>query len=381
MPYSVVRFNCIQPGLDPAEMSARYQAFVDMAGYADEHSLQAISLEEHHGADNGWSPSPLVMAGLVFGRTKTIMATLNALLAPLHDPLRLAEDIAVLDLASGGRFVVTAGIGYRESEYEAHGKDWAGRGALQDEAIDTMLKAWTGEPFEYRGTTVRVTPRPFTQPHPTLMLGGSSKVAVRRAARFGLPYLPPANLPELEAYYYEQCAEFGTQGFCAMPPEHTAMTFVAEDPERGVARPGPPLLRGVVHVRGVAAARTDVVGALPRVERRGAAGRGHLRGGHARGARRPAQGRGAVRHLRAAPARRWHADRRRLVVVAPVRRRGPARAGLILTRVRRATSSRRPPTASGRVGASCGTRRTGRAARRGAARAARPAAQSVGRRC
>ena len=113
MPYSVVRFNCIQPGLEPAEMASRYQAFVDMAAYADEHGLQAISLEEHHGADNGWSPSPLIMAGLVFGRTKRIMATLNALLAPLHDPLRLAEDIAVLDLASGGRFVVTAGIGYR----------------------------------------------------------------------------------------------------------------------------------------------------------------------------------------------------------------------------------------------------------------------------
>jgi alkanesulfonate monooxygenase SsuD/methylene tetrahydromethanopterin reductase-like flavin-dependent oxidoreductase (luciferase family) len=173
-----------------------------------------------------------VMAGLVFGRTKNIMATLNALLAPLHDPLRLAEDIAVLDLASGGRFVVTAGIGYRPSEYAAHEKEWDERGALQDEAIDTMLKAWTGEPFEYRGTTVRVTPRPLTQPHPTLMLGGSSKVAVRRAARFGLPYLPPANLPELEAYYYEQCQEHGTQGFCAMPPEHTAMTFVAEDPDR-----------------------------------------------------------------------------------------------------------------------------------------------------
>ena len=61
MPYSVVRFNCIQPGLEPTEMSARYQAFVDMAGYADEHGLNAISLEEHHGAENGWSPSPLVM--------------------------------------------------------------------------------------------------------------------------------------------------------------------------------------------------------------------------------------------------------------------------------------------------------------------------------
>jgi alkanesulfonate monooxygenase SsuD/methylene tetrahydromethanopterin reductase-like flavin-dependent oxidoreductase (luciferase family) len=232
MPYSVVRFNCIQPGLDPAEMSARYRAFVDMAEYADAHGLQAISLEEHHGATNGWSPSPLIMAGLVFGRTQRIMATLNALLAPLHDPLRLAEDIAVLDLASGGRFVVTAGIGYRESEYAAHGKDWAKRGALQDEAIDTMLKAWTGEPFEYRGTTVQVSPRPFTQPHPTLMLGGSSKVAVRRAARFGLPYLPPANLPELEAYYYEQCEQFGTTGFVVSPPDDIALVFVAEDPDR-----------------------------------------------------------------------------------------------------------------------------------------------------
>ena len=69
------------------------------------------------------------MAGLVFGRTKSIMATINALLVPLHDPLRIAEDIAVLDLASGGRLIVTAGIGYRPSEYEAHGKDWRTRGA------------------------------------------------------------------------------------------------------------------------------------------------------------------------------------------------------------------------------------------------------------
>jgi alkanesulfonate monooxygenase SsuD/methylene tetrahydromethanopterin reductase-like flavin-dependent oxidoreductase (luciferase family) len=213
-------------------MAQRYQAFVEMSGYADEHDLQAISLEEHHGAENGWSPSPLVMAGLVFGRTKKIMATINALLVPLHDPLRIAEDIAVLDLASGGRLVVTGGIGYRPSEYEAHGKDWSARGRLQDEAVDAMLKAWTGEPFEYRGATVQVTPRPFTQPHPVFMLGGSSKAAVRRAARFGLPYMPPGYVPELEAYYYEQCKEFGTQGFCAMQLGRTAMTHVAEDPDR-----------------------------------------------------------------------------------------------------------------------------------------------------
>jgi alkanesulfonate monooxygenase SsuD/methylene tetrahydromethanopterin reductase-like flavin-dependent oxidoreductase (luciferase family) len=232
MAMSVVRFNCIQPGLEPKEMSARYQAFVDMAGYADEHGFMMISLEEHHGADNGWSPSPLVMAALIFGRTKNIGVTISALLVPLHDPLRIAEDIAVLDLASGGRLTVIGGIGYRPEEYAAHGKDWSKRGALQDEAIAAMLAAWTGEPFEYRGTTVRVTPKPVSQPHPPLLLGGTSKVAARRAARFGLPYFPAKNMPDLEAYYYEQCKEFGTQGFCMMPSPNTVMTHVAKDPER-----------------------------------------------------------------------------------------------------------------------------------------------------
>ena len=231
MVMTAVRFNCVQPGLDPAEMSARYRAFVDMAEYADANGASMITLEEHHGAENGWSPSPLAMAALVFGRTKNLGVTISALLLPLHDPLRVAEDIAVLDLASGGRLTTILGIGYRPEEYAAHGKDWKTRGALMDECIDVLLKAWTGEPFEYRGTSVRVTPRPLTQPHPLVLLGGTSKVAVRRAARLGLPMFLAANLPELEAYYYEQCKEHGTQGFLMMPGAETMMTFVSEDPD------------------------------------------------------------------------------------------------------------------------------------------------------
>ena len=219
-------------------MSARYKAFVDMAGYADQHGFSIITLEEHHGVDDGYSPSPLVMAGLIFGRAQNISVTISALLTPLHDPLRIAEDIAVLDLASGGRLTVIAGLGYRPSEYAAHGKDWANRGALQEEVIATMLNAWTGEPFEYRGTTVRVTPRPFTQPHPPFMLGGTSKVAARRAARFGLPMLTAKHMPELEAYYYEQCTKAGTHGLCMMPGEDTVMMHVAEDPDRAWAELG-----------------------------------------------------------------------------------------------------------------------------------------------
>ncbi len=238
MVMSIARFNCVQPGVEPEEMAKRYQAFVDMAEYADQHGFAMVTLEEHHGAENGWSPSPLVMAGLVFGRCKNIGISLSALLVPLHDPLRIAEDLAVLDLASGGRMTTIAGIGYRPEEYAAHGKDWKNRGALMDECIDTILKAWTGEPFEYRGTTVRVTPVPVTKPHPMLLIGGTSKVAARRAARFGLPMFPAAHLPELEAYYYEQCKEHGTQGFCMMPGADTVMTHVAEDPDKTWAELG-----------------------------------------------------------------------------------------------------------------------------------------------
>jgi len=238
MVMTAARFNCIQPGLEPNEMSARYQAFVEMAGFAEANGFAMLTLEEHHGAENGWSPSPLIMAGLIFGQTKTIGVNISALLLPLHDPMRVAEDIAVLDNASGGRLTTILGIGYRPSEYAAHGKDWSQRGALMDECVDTLLKAWTGEPFEYRGTTVRVTPRPFTQPHPTILLGGTSKPAARRAARFGLPMFAAANMPALEAYYYEQCADQGTQGFFMMPGESTVMLHVAEDPDKAWAELG-----------------------------------------------------------------------------------------------------------------------------------------------
>ena len=249
MVMTAARFNCIQPGLGQPEMAERYQAFVEMARYGEANGISMVTLEEHHGADNGWSPSPLIMAGLVFGATKTTTVSISALLVPLHDPLRIAEDIAVLDNASGGRLSVIAGIGYRPEEYAMHRKDWAGRGKVMDEVIDTLLKAWTGEPFEYHGHTVRVTPRPFTQPHPPLLLGGTSKIAARRAARFGLPMFAAANMPELETYYYEQCAEHGTQGFFMMPGAETVMLHVAEDPDRAWAELGQHFLEEAVVYR------------------------------------------------------------------------------------------------------------------------------------
>ncbi|MEU2392219.1 LLM class flavin-dependent oxidoreductase [Streptomyces sp. NPDC007369] len=232
MPVTVARFNLVDPNGTPGSLSARYRAALEMARYADDRGVDTVQTEEHHGTDNNWLPSPFAFAGAVLGATRRISVTVSAVIGPLHDPLRLAEDIAVLDLLSGGRLVTVAGIGYRPEEYEQHGVDWGRRGRLQDELLETLLAAWTGEPFAFRGRTVRVTPVPFTRPHPLLLVGGSSRAAARRAARFGLPFFPSAHLPELAAYYAARLAEYGTEGFCLMPAAATPLLHLAEDPDR-----------------------------------------------------------------------------------------------------------------------------------------------------
>ncbi|MBC3992962.1 LLM class flavin-dependent oxidoreductase [Streptomyces sp. AC563] len=241
-PSTAVRFNLVDPTATPESLSRRYRAAIDMAAFADDRGIGTIQTEEHHGAVNGWLPSPLTFAGTVFGATRQISVTVAALLAPLYDPLRLAEDIAVLDLLSGGRLVTVAGLGSRRAEYGAHGKDWRWRGKLQDEALETLLAAWTGEPFGYRGRTVRVTPRPYTQPHPPLYVGGGSRPAARRAARLGLPMFLNAHLPRLAAYYRARCAEYGTAGRCVMPAPRTPVLHLSEDPDRTWATYGQHLL-------------------------------------------------------------------------------------------------------------------------------------------
>jgi alkanesulfonate monooxygenase SsuD/methylene tetrahydromethanopterin reductase-like flavin-dependent oxidoreductase (luciferase family) len=238
MPVTVVRFNLVEPGATSASLSARYRAALEMAAYADARGITTVQTEEHHGVANNWLPSPFAFAGAVFGATRRIAVTVSAVIGPLHDPLRLAEDIAVLDLLSGGRLVTVAGIGYRPEEYALFDVEWKRRGRIQDEVLETLLKAWSGEEFDYRGRTVRVTPRPYTDPHPLLLVGGSSEAAARRAARLGLPFFPSAHLPELEAYYKERLVEYGTEGWTMMPAAETPLLHIAEDPDEVWGRHG-----------------------------------------------------------------------------------------------------------------------------------------------
>ena len=113
MPLVVIRFDLRTPAWGPVRTPELHAAALDYSAWADEQDLDLVVLSEHHGIEDGYLPSPLVFGGAVAGRTRRIGISVAALLVPLHDPLRLAEDIAVLDLASGGRLSIVAGIGYR----------------------------------------------------------------------------------------------------------------------------------------------------------------------------------------------------------------------------------------------------------------------------
>lgn len=236
-----INMTGLQP--DARDEARRYQAALDMAAYVDQHGFDIVNMEEHHCAENGWLPSPLTMAAAVAARTQRVRITVTALLVTLYDPVRLAEDIAVIDLISNGRLSFVAGSGYRPGEYHAMNKDWAARGKLMDEVIDTLLQAWRGEPFEYKGKTIRVTPVPMSQPHPFFFIGGMSPVAARRAARFGLPFYPPIEDPKLLEIYSSELQKHDKKGFAYTPKDGNSMLFVHENPEQAWQELGPYFLR------------------------------------------------------------------------------------------------------------------------------------------
>jgi alkanesulfonate monooxygenase SsuD/methylene tetrahydromethanopterin reductase-like flavin-dependent oxidoreductase (luciferase family) len=239
---ATMRFNFALPGFDPNQLSAMYQAASDMAEYGETRGINTFCLEEHHTTNDGWNPVPLTSAGVILGRTRSLRVLVGALLVPLQDPLRLAEQITALDLASGGRLSVVAGIGYRPEEYAAAGISWDDRGQRMDDNLDSMIKAWSGLPFEHQGRIVQITPKPLSDYRTLLVMGGTSRPAARRAARLGLAFIMTSHHPELMAYYEEQCAAHGTTPIGVMPPPENGVWLLAEDPDRAWAERGENLL-------------------------------------------------------------------------------------------------------------------------------------------
>ncbi|GAB1816821.1 LLM class flavin-dependent oxidoreductase [Mycobacterium sp. MUNTM1] len=221
-----------------------YAAAIDMCAWAETRGAALAVLSEHHGADDGHLPVPLTLATAVAARTRTLAILLAAVPIPLWDPVRLAEEISVLDLISRGRVSYAFGVGHRREEYEHFGVDMSTRGRVADEMLDVLGPLVRGEPVEYRGRTVRVTP-PCASPNgPMVLIAGGSMAAARRAGRHGLGFISQTASPGLKEYYEEQCRAHGHEPGIIQFPQPGAPTavFVADDVDAAWDELGPHLL-------------------------------------------------------------------------------------------------------------------------------------------
>jgi alkanesulfonate monooxygenase SsuD/methylene tetrahydromethanopterin reductase-like flavin-dependent oxidoreductase (luciferase family) len=241
MPYLCMRHDFRAPAFGPASTRDIYEAALDQYEWADKQGFDLLVLSEHHGIDDGWQPAPLTMAGVLLGRTKRARVMVSAAILPLHDPVRMAEQIAVLDNSAPGRLWIVVGAGYRTEEFEMAEVDHAARGKTLEEYVGVLLEAWKGEPFEWRGRKIVVTPKPASQPHPMVLVGGGVPAAARRAARLRLPMLPMNTDQVVRDAYKDEGKKVGYRGL-VVETQGPTFVHVAEDPERAWAEIGPYVL-------------------------------------------------------------------------------------------------------------------------------------------
>jgi probable F420-dependent oxidoreductase len=146
------------------------------------HVLQRIGDKPYY--------EPLTILSYVAATTNTILLGTSVLVLPNHNPINLAKTAATLDVMSGGRLVLGVGVGAVENEMEAMGSPYSERGAITDESIQVMKELWTQQDPNFQGrfhsfSGMKFSPKPAQKPHVPVIIGGSSRAAVRRAARLG----------------------------------------------------------------------------------------------------------------------------------------------------------------------------------------------------
>lgn len=223
-----MRFDFRNPSFAGVSTADRYAAALEMAEWADGlGTCLSITVSEHHGSEDGYLPSPLPMVAAMAARTTNVRFMIGALIAPFYDPIRLAEDVAVVSNLSRGRLDLIVAGGYVADEFAMYGVPMRERVQRVEHAITTLRAAFRGD-----GPT---TPLPYAAPG--LILGGSSEPAARRAARIADGFIP--SVPEAWEFYRDELVQLGKPdpGPYALPPAHT--TALAEDVDAGWQEIGP----------------------------------------------------------------------------------------------------------------------------------------------
>jgi probable F420-dependent oxidoreductase len=223
--------------------SSFYGEALDFIEWTEKVGFDSAWISEHHGWDDGYIPSPLVVTSAIAARTKRIAIGTGIALAPLYHPVRFAEDCAIIDIISGGRLELGLGVGYRRKEMEAYGVNFARRGKITDELLQIVRRLWAGETvdfesesFKLKGATVQ--PRPVRGNIP-IYIGGFSQKALQRVINYGDGFFG-----DLEAYQaFKEAMEIAGKD-CDSTPFSTmdVFLFVARDPEKAIDEIAPHVL-------------------------------------------------------------------------------------------------------------------------------------------
>ncbi|WP_415379730.1 LLM class flavin-dependent oxidoreductase [Halosimplex sp. TS25] len=191
-------FTCQRRPDDDRSHEAIYDELLELGEVIDDAGLDSAWVSEHHFADDGYLSGTMPALGALAAATDEITIGTCIALAPLYDPVRLAEDAATVDLLSSGRLAVGLSIGYRDAEFENFGVPKAERTERTEETVEILRGAWSEGPlgvdphFHAIDAETTVTPKPSGDP--PIFLGGAAKPAVRRAARVGDGWCAPSSL-------------------------------------------------------------------------------------------------------------------------------------------------------------------------------------------
>ncbi len=211
-----------------------YRQSLDQIVWAESLGFDSIWLTEHHFCDDGYTPSPLVLAAAIGERTRRLRIGTNLMLLPLADPVRLAEDAAAVAILTDGRFDLGVGLGYREVEFEYFGRKLVNRPSLMEEGIHILRQAWSGAPVSHSGKRFNVRNLPVTpvpQKPPRIFMGGMAEPAILRAARLGDGFLSTGGIGH--DVYVEALSTPSEGAICA-----GSWAIIAADPEGEAAKIG-----------------------------------------------------------------------------------------------------------------------------------------------
>lgn len=213
-----------------ATRSTLFDAALEMATWADAAGFDVIGLGEHHNSDDGYNPSPLILAAALAARTRQVRLRSAILLASCYDPVRLAEDIAVLQIISHGRYELGLGFGYRKVEFEMYGRSFEGRFEHTCRVLQLLKVAWSGAEFEYDGRPCQIKPVP-AKPVP-IMLGGAVPKVARKAAEIADGFLVPMFGEKVWQPYRDECLRLGHRDPGDYPKQGPSFLWVSEEPDR-----------------------------------------------------------------------------------------------------------------------------------------------------